>query len=95
MNSVTTQCGAALLLLFGLTSSGIPRQWDDDPPKYNPSAPRIAFSMKRDAAWQLYVMDADGRHQTRLVTSDFQDRFAIWSPDGSKIAYGSQRDDDW
>lgn len=51
---------------------------------------QIAFASHRDGNWEIYVMDANGRHQTRLTHRDTQDRFALWSPDRSKIAFGSQ-----
>jgi Tol biopolymer transport system component len=53
-------------------------------------APRIAFASHRDGDWEIYVTDADGGHQTRLTTRQSQDRFALWSPDRSRIAFGSQ-----
>ena len=54
------------------------------------SVSKIAFASHRDGNWEIYVMDADGRHQTRLTTRVEQDRFPLWSPDASKIAFGSQ-----
>ena len=51
---------------------------------------RIAFASHRDGNWEIYVMDADGTRQTRLTTRAEQDRFPLWSPDRSKLAFGSQ-----
>jgi Tol biopolymer transport system component len=51
---------------------------------------RIGFASHRDGNWEIYVMDADGTRQTRLTTRAEQDRFPLWSPDGSKLAFGSQ-----
>jgi Tol biopolymer transport system component len=56
----------------------------------DPPAPRIAFASHRDGNWEIYVADADGAHQTRLTRRDDQDRFPLWSPDRSQIAFGSQ-----
>jgi len=39
----------------------------------------------------IYTMDADGRHQTRLTTDAAHDGSAVWSPDGTKIAFISNR----
>lgn len=39
----------------------------------------------------IYTMDADGRRQTRLTTDPAHDGSAVWSPDGSKIAFISSR----
>ena len=37
-------------------------------------------------------MDADGSNVVRLTTSPALDRFPIFSPDGTKIAFTSNRD---
>ena len=40
----------------------------------------------------IYVMDADGKHQTRLTdTPAFDDTTPIWSPQGDQIAFYSNR----
>jgi Tol biopolymer transport system component len=52
--------------------------------------PQIAFASNRDGNWEIYVGDADGQRQTRLTRLDAQDRFPLWSPDRSRIAFGSQ-----
>ncbi|HEU4746960.1 MAG TPA: hypothetical protein VFS56_00555, partial [Gemmatimonadaceae bacterium] len=51
---------------------------------------RIAFASRRDGNWEIYVTDAGGRTQTRLTRRREQDRFPLWSPDRSKIAFGLQ-----
>jgi len=52
-------------------------------------SPRIAFTSNRDGNWEIYVTDADGGNQTRLTRSEAQERFPLWSPDRSQIAYGA------
>jgi Tol biopolymer transport system component len=54
------------------------------------STPRIAFASHRDGNWEIYLTDADGRRHTRLTRRDSQDRFPLWSPNQSAIAFGSQ-----
>jgi dipeptidyl aminopeptidase/acylaminoacyl peptidase len=52
---------------------------------------KIAFTSGRvsDGFGDIYVMDADGTHQTRLTSSPSKERQPAWSPDGSKIAFQS------
>ena len=64
-------------------------------PTVQRAQPKIAFSSKRDGNWEIYVMDADGRQQTRLTTSPSQDRFPVWSPNGRQIVFGSERAGQW
>ena len=44
---------------------------------------------------EIYVIDADGRGQTRLTDAPGADGWPSWSPDGSKIAFASTRDGDF
>jgi len=54
------------------------------------STPQIAFASHRDGNWEIYLTDPDGQRQTRLTNLEPQDRFPLWSPDRSQIAFGSQ-----
>ena len=40
----------------------------------------------------IYVMNADGSAQVNLTNSPANDRGAVWSPDGTKIAFTTDRD---
>jgi Tol biopolymer transport system component len=42
---------------------------------------------------QIYVMNLDGTEQKPLTTGDKPNYEAVWSPDGTKIAFVSQRDE--
>lgn len=87
--SAPLQRGALSLIVAGL--------WAISPVVETPSArpapaeeSLIAFASHRNGNWEIYVTDADGRQQRRLTQREDQDRFPLWSPDHSKIAFGSQ-----
>ncbi len=52
---------------------------------------RIVFHSNRDGNFNIYVMDSDGGHQTRLTTNTADDTQPRWSPDGNQIAFHSYR----
>src|SRR5437867_688601 len=43
-------------------------------------------------AWDIYVINADGTGETRLTDWKGYDGEPVWSPDGTMIAFGSDRD---
>jgi Tol biopolymer transport system component len=72
--------------------------WDAQP-VYSPDGSRIAFYSDRvfdltnaDDNVDIYVMNADGSDMTRLTTGKEPDAFPVWSPDGKRIAFYSERD---
>jgi len=89
LDSTRILCGAGFVIVTGLLgrSGAIERTGAVLP---GASPPQIAFASHRDGNWEIYLTDADGRRQTRLTRRDPQDRFPLWSPDQSKIAFGSQ-----
>ena len=56
--------------------------------------PQIAFTSGRDGNDEIYVMDADGRNQTRLTHDMAINGAPAWSPDGSMIVFESSLDED-
>jgi Tol biopolymer transport system component len=52
----------------------------------------IAFSSLRDGNYELYSMQPDASHQTRLTQNPAADIDPAWSPDGTRIAFTSDRD---
>lgn len=56
---------------------------------------RIVFDSNRDGAIEIYIMDADGRNQTRLTFNELQDDEPDLSPDGRFVAYESRVEDVW
>ena len=53
---------------------------------------KIAFVSDRDGNEEIYVMNADGTGQTNLSQNDALDNDPRLSPDGTKIAFVSNRD---
>jgi Tol biopolymer transport system component len=60
--------------------------------KENSKSERIAFVSRRDGNQEIYIMNVDGRRQTRLTTNSYLDFQPSWSPDGKGIAFVSFRD---
>ena len=53
----------------------------------------VLFETNRDGNAEIYVMNPDGSQQTNLTNDPDNDSDAVWSPDGTKIAFVSRRDD--
>ncbi len=75
---------------------------EQDPHKRTPRRfTRLQFKLDNegwtgDRRTHLFVVAADGSGEARQLTDgDFEDDGPAWSPDGSKIAFASARDEDW
>jgi len=61
-------------------------------PDWSPDGTKIAYASFATGGGDVYVMGADGSHQTRLTTDPARDLGPAWSPNGTKIAFLSTRD---
>jgi len=61
-------------------------------PRFSPDGTKIVF-MRRDPTttlpWQIFTMNADGTGLTQLTGGSANNGDPVWSPDGSKISFGS------
>jgi TolB protein len=71
----------------------------DGMPTWSPDGLRIAFSSARDAVAgapgnprEIYVANADGSAPLRLTANSAADVQPVWSPDGRRIAFTTDRD---
>jgi TolB protein len=55
------------------------------------AAPLIAFESTRDGNLEIYVIDAEGAHETNLTNHPARDYAPEWSPDGTRLAFISDR----
>jgi TolB protein len=63
---------------------------EDRDPAFSPDGQTLAFSSRRDGAWNLYLLTPDGA--LTQVTDDLAyDGAPAWSPDGRRLAFESMR----
>ncbi|MDE6277414.1 MAG: peptidase S41 [Muribaculaceae bacterium] len=78
--------GAVALAASGAGKGGEAPLWLRDA-KISPDGKSIAFTYKGD----IYRVARDGGEAVRLTSRDSYEQLPIWSPDGTKIAFASDR----
>ncbi len=56
-------------------------------PKWSPRGTRIIFESTASGNPDIYTVNADGSGLSHLTTSTDSETAAVWSPDGTRIAY--------
>ena len=75
---------------------------DDRDPSWSPDGKQIVFSTRRvghvvtkfSITNEIYVMDADGGNEQRLTENPRYDWDPVWSPNGKRIAFMSDKKGD-
>lgn len=75
---------------------------EDDSPAISPDGSRMVFLTSRHDPspkfpffkYEIYVMDIDGTNQRRLTTTEAGENHPAWSPDGKKIVFDADYDED-
>ncbi len=82
--------------IFLVSKDGNPRQLTNAPgydaeATVSPKGDKIIFTSTRDGDPELYLMDLDGKNQTRLTHQKGYDGGAFFSHDGTKIVFRASR----
>jgi Tol biopolymer transport system component len=80
---VTARDGENHVATIGLDGSGMQVLGAGIEPAMSPDGTKIAFVRDND----IYVMNADGSNEQKIVGNPHVDEFPQWSPDGTMIAF--------
>ncbi len=90
------RAGKDVLYLLDIQSRDVVRRLDlpfdgVTSPSFSPDDRRIVFSATLGGITDLHIVDVDGKNLRRLTNDVFADLQPNWSPDGTKIAFATDR----
>ncbi len=88
--------GSDDIVIFDMKRRRVHRRIDVDlhavtNPTFSPDGTRLVFSGHDGGITDLFVVNADGTNLERLTNDKYADLQAVWSPDGSVIAFATDR----
>jgi TolB protein len=103
--TVTNPQGDFEIFVMNADGSGVRQltanRFDDEFPSWSPDGRKLVFQRDFDPVvgevdYDLFTMKADGTHQRNLTRSPgIDDQDADWSPTGGRIAFASDRDENF
>lgn len=75
-------------------ATALPVATEEPTPEPEPVPCNIAFDSDRDGSREIYSMAPDGSGQVNLTNNPADDFDPVWSPDGTQIAFVSNRETD-
>lgn len=103
------KCGLWTMEAGGFGQTPLTTDPNDTAPSWSPVAPeggtgsrQLAFISTRAGNWEVYVVElakdswtAEGRQVRRMSNHPATDVAPVWSPDGKRLAFLSNRDGSW
>jgi dipeptidyl aminopeptidase/acylaminoacyl peptidase len=86
-DSIVVRVDLDLVERLGREGLGGSRSWTD--------GSRLAFTSILDGNVELWVVNADGSGLQRLTDDPAEDSAPAWSPDGTHLAFQTNRDGNW